>query len=58
MPRFSDDDVLDFLVTEGVVMCGLEAEAEAQKKASEDAERERFRDNHKEWAAANFPQGG
>jgi hypothetical protein len=58
MPRFSDDDVLDFLVTEAVVMNGLEAEAEAQKKAADTAEREHFRDNHKEWAAANFPQGG
>lgn len=58
MPSFSDDDVLDFLVTEGVVHSGLEAEAAAQEKASEDAEREKFRDNHQEWAKANFPQGG
>ena len=53
MPRFSDDDVVDFLITEAVVLTGREAEAAAQEKAEEDAERQRFREEG--WK--NIPQG-
>lgn len=62
MPTFSPDDVVDFLVTEGVVRAGQEAEHEAHKKASEEAERKRITspDNVKKWAEDNalLPGGG
>lgn len=50
MPRFSDDDVLDFLVAEAVVTHGLEAESEAQRKAEADAEHKEQTSSHREWA--------
>lgn len=45
MPRFSEDDVLDFMVTEALVDRG----ERDRKKAEKEAEKESFRKSHKGW---------
>lgn len=45
MPRFSEDDVLDFMVTEALVERG----ERDRKQAEENAEKESFRKSHKNW---------
>lgn len=50
MPRFSDDDVLNFFVTEAVVFAGVSAENEAQRANADQAERESITKGHREWA--------
>lgn len=53
MPRFSDDDVLDFMVLEALQARGNED----TRKAEKDAEKDRFRKSHKGFDP-NHPQGG
>jgi hypothetical protein len=45
MPRFSEDDVLDFMVTEALVERGENDRKRAEKEAEKDA----FRKSHKDW---------
>jgi hypothetical protein len=49
MPRFSHDDVVDFLVTEAVISSAIEDEQE-QQKVSEHQEQIA---GHRKWAADN-----
>jgi hypothetical protein len=46
MPRFSEDDVTDFLVTEALVTRATLEKQSAQK----DRERQDWMKNHKDWA--------
>lgn len=46
LPRFSEDDVTNFLVTEALV---TRATLETQK-ANKDRERQQWMKNHKDWA--------
>ena len=50
MPRFSEDDVVDFLVAEAVVRAGQEAQREARKEAEDDAKNQEKINEHREWA--------
>jgi hypothetical protein len=54
MPRFSEDDVLDFLVTEALVERG----ERDRKRAEDKAKREAFRKSHKHWDPLKATQRG
>lgn len=43
LPSFSDDDVLDYMVTEAIVLRGVQEDKEAQKQE----ERRRWKAEHK-----------
>ena len=49
LPTFSDDDVVDFCVTEAVILKAMEHSAENHKKAQKAAERDQFKKSHREW---------
>lgn len=51
MPRFSDDDVLDFMVLEAIAARAAVEEEEAQKKA----DKQREKDAWKKAAATELP---
>jgi hypothetical protein len=55
MPRFTDDDVTNFLITEALVTRG----ATEQKSANKDRERKDWMKNHQDWASeAGLTEGG
>lgn len=54
MPRFSEDDVIDFMVTEALVERG----ERDRKKAEEKAKMEAFRKSHKGWDPRKVNQPG
>lgn len=55
MPRFSEDDVLNFMVTEALVARGNQDTKDAHKNK----EREDFRRSHKDFdPTASTPPGG
>lgn len=45
LPKFSDDDVLDYMVTEAIIAKNLEEERKAQDKAEVERERQKFKDD-------------
>ncbi len=45
MPRFSEDDVVDFFLTEAIVYCGKRSEREAHKKAEVQAKIDEFQND-------------
>lgn len=49
LPQFSDDDVLDFMVTEAVILKYVHEREEHQENAQAEAERKKFRGSHKDW---------
>lgn len=58
MPKFSDDDYIDFCVTEALVVRGREEEQTAEKSSAA----EKFRQSHKGFDPGNLidnaPAGG
>jgi hypothetical protein len=59
-PKFSEDEVLDFMVKEAVIHRGKMEEAEMQKAADQKAERDAWRKEglSPEQAAMASPRGG
>jgi hypothetical protein len=47
LPQFSDDDVLDFMVTEAVVVHAAAEEQHEREKAEKKAKREAWRADHR-----------
>lgn len=55
LPKFSDDDVVDFMVREALVTRAARERTEAQK----DRERQTWMKDHKQWAkGAGLLDGG
>jgi hypothetical protein len=54
MPRFSEDDVLDFMVTEALVERG----EQDRKRAEEKSKQASFRKSHKGWDPLKANQRG
>lgn len=54
LPRFSDDDYLDYLVTEALVERG---EGD-RRRAEDDHEKKKFRQSHKKWDPLGERGGG
>lgn len=54
MPRFSEDDVLDFIVLEALTARAARERAAAEK----DRERQQWMGSHKDWAKKQGLAGG